>query len=79
MASIYRAEGRDQAAALANGTTFGLSHLDAGAVFVNGMTASYPELPFGGVKDSGVGRAIIARLQCVDDTAGLTRCLVHPL
>ncbi|WEG09231.1 NADP-dependent succinic semialdehyde dehydrogenase [Microbacterium horticulturae] len=76
VASIYRVASREEAAAVANGTTFGLSsavwttdadeqewfinRLDAGAVFVNGMTASFPELPFGGVKDSGVGRELAA-------------------
>lgn len=76
VATVYRVADRDEALQLANGTTFGLSsavwstdseeqdwfiqNLDAGAVFVNGMTASYPELPFGGVKDSGVGRELAA-------------------
>ncbi|MDN3310205.1 NADP-dependent succinic semialdehyde dehydrogenase [Microbacterium oryzae] len=76
VATVYRVDSREEAARIANGTTFGLSsavwtsdpeeedwfvrHLDAGAVFVNGMTASYPELPFGGVKDSGVGRELAA-------------------
>ena len=76
VATVYRVADREEAAAVANGTTFGLSsavwttdpdeedwfveNLDAGAVFVNGMTASYPELPFGGVKDSGVGRELAA-------------------
>ncbi len=76
VATVYRAADREEALRIANGTTFGLSSavwtndaeeqdwfirgLDAGAVFVNGMTASYPELPFGGVKDSGVGRELAA-------------------
>ncbi len=76
VATVYRVADREEALAVANGTTFGLSsavwtqdadeedwfirNLDAGAVFVNGMTVSYPELPFGGVKDSGVGRELAA-------------------
>ena len=76
VATVYRVADREEALRIANATTFGLSsavwtedaeeeawftrNLDAGAVFVNGMTASYPELPFGGVKDSGVGRELAA-------------------
>lgn len=76
VASLYRVESREQAVEIANQTTFGLSSavwttdsddegyfvdaLDAGAVFINGMTISYPELPFGGIKDSGFGRELAA-------------------
>jgi len=74
VASVYRFSTPEQAVQIANQTTFGLSSavwskdegdqdyfmrgLDAGAVFFNGMTISYPELPFGGIKDSGFGREL---------------------
>ncbi len=76
VAVVYRIVDAADALHVANDTTFGLSSavwtrdadeeeffvagLDAGAVFVNGMSISYPELPFGGVKDSGVGRELAA-------------------
>ncbi len=76
VASLYRVESREQAVEIANQTTFGLSSavwttdaddeqffvdaIDAGAVFINGMTISYPELPFGGIKASGYGRELAA-------------------
>ena len=76
VAALYRATDRDDALRIANETDFGLSsavwtdddeeadwfvrNLDAGAVFVNGMTTSYPELPFGGIKNSGYGRELAA-------------------
>ncbi|GAA2992125.1 NADP-dependent succinic semialdehyde dehydrogenase [Streptomyces fulvorobeus] len=74
VATLYRAAGLDEAVALANDTPFGLSSnvwtqdtgemercvrdLEAGGVFFNGMTASHPALPFGGIKRSGYGREL---------------------
>lgn len=74
VASLYRAKDDDDALRIANQTGFGLSsavwtsdpdeearfvaELEAGAVFVNGMTVSYQELPFGGIKRSGFGREL---------------------
>lgn len=76
VASLYRADSVDMALQIANQTSFGLSssvwttlpeeqswfleNLDAGAVFINGMTVSYQELPFGGIKRSGYGRELAA-------------------
>ncbi|MEV4334861.1 NADP-dependent succinic semialdehyde dehydrogenase [Streptomyces sp. NPDC049597] len=74
VATLYRVAGADEAVALANDSPFGLSSnawtrddaeierfsrdLEAGGVFFNGMTASHPALPFGGVKRSGYGREL---------------------
>jgi succinate-semialdehyde dehydrogenase/glutarate-semialdehyde dehydrogenase len=74
VAMLFRARDLDHALALANDTPFGLgasvwtrdeseqrraiAELEAGQVFVNGLVASQPALPFGGIRDSGFGREL---------------------
>lgn len=74
VAALYRVSGLDQAVEVANDTPFGLSSnvwsrneldhqrfvrdLEAGGVYINGMTASHPGMPFGGTKRSGYGREL---------------------
>jgi len=76
VALVYSASDLDDAIRIANSTNLGLSsnawtgdtteaaelvwRLDAGGVFINGATASFPELPFGGIKASGYGRELAA-------------------
>ncbi len=74
VATLYRVADLGEAIELGNGTEFGLGanawtndeeergrlirDLAAGMVFINGNVTSYPQLPFGGVKNSGHGREL---------------------
>ena len=74
VASLIVADDADHAVRLANDTRFGLGgsvwtqdgargeavarQIRSGAVFVNAMTQSHPNLPFGGVGASGYGREL---------------------
>jgi succinate-semialdehyde dehydrogenase / glutarate-semialdehyde dehydrogenase len=73
-AGLYRVSSFDEAMAIANDVDYGLGanawtgdldeqqrfieRIEAGMAFVNGMTVSYPHLPFGGIKRSGYGREL---------------------
>lgn len=71
---VIIAQTEDEAVVLANNTRFGLGasvwsqdpvhgervarKLEAGAVFVNSITKSDPRMPFGGIRESGLGREL---------------------
>lgn len=76
VAALIRADDIDQAIDIANDSRFGLgasawtteggetrrfaAELEAGSIFINGMVASDPRFPFGGIKKSGYGRELSA-------------------
>ena len=74
VAALYTVDSLDEAIAIANSHPYGLGSnlwsedederarfvrdIASGMAFINGMTASYPDLPFGGIKQSGYGREL---------------------
>ncbi len=74
IASIYRVRDEEEAIALANDSPFGLGgsvytkdtergwrvaeRIETGMVFINAMGGGGPEMPFGGIKNSGYGREL---------------------
>jgi len=76
VAAVVRVRDADEAVRVANDSAYGLGasiwtrdasvgerfarRIESGSVFVNGMVASDPRLPFGGIKRSGYGRELSA-------------------
>ena len=76
VALFFRVPDETAAVALANNSPFGLGgsvftqdaergrrvarRIDTGMVFINSAAVSLPDLPFGGVKNSGYGRELSA-------------------
>jgi succinate-semialdehyde dehydrogenase/glutarate-semialdehyde dehydrogenase len=74
VAMVFRVKDDDEAVTIANDTPFGLGatlitkdvergkriayQIESGMVFINETTTTAPELPFGGVKNSGYGREL---------------------
>jgi succinate-semialdehyde dehydrogenase / glutarate-semialdehyde dehydrogenase len=74
VAALFTVDSLDEAIDIANSHPYGLGanlwsedederarfirDIASGMAFVNGMVTSYPELPFGGVKQSGYGREL---------------------
>ena len=74
VAIFFRVKNEDEAVALANDSDFGLggsiftkdvargkrvaNRVDTGMMFINQPTSSAPDLPFGGIKNSGYGREL---------------------
>ncbi len=74
VAMVFRVKDEDEAVRVANDSPFGLGatvmtkdiqrgkhvarQIESGMVFINEVTTSAPDLPFGGVKNSGYGREL---------------------
>jgi succinate-semialdehyde dehydrogenase / glutarate-semialdehyde dehydrogenase len=89
VAMVFRVKDEDAAVAFANDTPFGLGgsvftndiergrqvahRVESGMVFINHPTGTASELPFGGIKRSGYGRA----LSFLDIQEFMNKKLIH--